>query len=89
MMPAVLLSQILERLPGELLRGGRIAGLLQKYSASLIEEGNHISVERIEGLTKPQGVKLVTALLHCLGQRCPHAASLVAQETQQADSRST
>jgi len=46
-------------------------------------------VERIEGLAKPQGVKLVTALLHRLRQRHSHAASLVAQQTQQPDSRST
>jgi len=85
----LLLAQILECLPGQLLRGNWIAGLLQEQRPSLIEEGSHSRVERIEGLAKPQRVKLVTALLHCLRQRRPHAASLVAQQTQQADSCST
>src|SRR5262249_21636806 len=76
-------------LPGELLRGNRIAGLLQERCPSLLEEGIHSRVERIEGLAKPQGVKLVTALLHCLRQRRPHAASLVAQQTQQTNRRPT
>jgi hypothetical protein len=46
----LLLAQILQCLPGELLRGNGIAGLLQECSPSLIEEGNHSRVERIEGL---------------------------------------
>ena len=66
-------------LPGELLRSNRIAGLLQKHSPSLLEEGNHSLVERIEGLAKPQGVKLVTAFLQRLRHGRPDAASLVAQ----------
>src|SRR5262249_51667999 len=85
----LLLAQILECSPGELLRSNRIAGLLQKHSSSLLQEGTNSGVERIEELAKPQGVKLVTALLHRLRQRRPHAASLVAQQTQQANSRST
>ena len=59
-----------------------------KFSVPL-EEGTDSRVERIEGLAKPQGVKLVTALLHRLRQRRSQAASLVAQQTQQPDSRST
>src|SRR5262249_44187411 len=66
-----------------------MGGWLQEHSPSLLEEGSHSRVERIEELAKAQGVKLVTALLHCLRQRRAHAASLVAQQTQQADSRST
>jgi hypothetical protein len=34
-----LLAQVCERLQGQLLRGGRIAGLLQERSGSLIKEG--------------------------------------------------
>src|SRR5215471_5164309 len=60
----LLLAQILECLPGELLRSNRIAGLLQEHSPSLLEERSYSRVERIEGLAEPQGVKLVTALLH-------------------------
>src|SRR5262249_467301 len=74
---------------GQLLRGSWIAGLLQELRPRLIEEGIHRRVERIEGLAKAQGVKLVTALLHCLRHRRPHAAAFVAQQTQQANSRST
>src|SRR5262245_12501143 len=84
----LLLAQILECLPGELLRSNRIAGLLQEHSPSLLEERSYSRVERIEGLAEPQGVKLVTALLQRLRHGRPDAASLVAQQTQQADSRS-
>src|SRR5262249_774955 len=60
----LLLAQILDRLQGQLLRGNWIAGLLQEHSPSLLEERSYSRVERIEGLAKPQDVKLVTALLH-------------------------
>src|SRR5262249_41211573 len=85
----LLLTQILERLQGQLLRSNRIAGLLQEPSPRLLEEGNYSLVERIEGLAKPQGVKLVTAFLQRLRHGRPDAASLVAQQTQQANGRST
>src|SRR5262249_60086754 len=85
----LLLAQILERLQGQLLCGNRIAGLLQERCPSLIEEGTRSRVERIERLAEPQRVKLVTALLHRLRQRRPRAPSLVAQQTQQANRRST
>src|SRR6516162_4851834 len=58
----LLLAQILERLPGQLLRSHRIAGLLQEHSSRLLEEGTNSRVERIEGLAKPQNVKLITPL---------------------------
>ena len=35
----LLLAQVFERLQGQLLRGDRIAGLLQERRRSLIEEG--------------------------------------------------
>src|SRR5262249_53277859 len=63
--------------------------LLQEHSPRLLEEGNYSLVERIEGLAKPQGVKLVTAFLQRLRHGRPDAASLVAQQTQQANGRST
>src|SRR5262249_22583682 len=37
----LLLAQILECSPGELLRSNRIAGLLQKHSSSLLQEGTN------------------------------------------------
>src|SRR6516164_3636121 len=46
----LLLAQILECLPGELLRSNRIGCLLQEYSPSLLEEGTYSRVERIEEL---------------------------------------
>jgi hypothetical protein len=41
-------------LPGPLLRGNWIAGLLYEHSPSLLQEGNHGGVESIEGLAKSQ-----------------------------------
>src|SRR5208282_5269857 len=58
----LLLAQILERLPGQLLRGNRIAGLLQERSPRLLEERSHSRVEGIEGFAKPQDVKLIAPL---------------------------
>jgi hypothetical protein len=81
----LLLAQILECLPGQLLRSHRIAGLLQERSPSLLEERSYGRIERIEGLAKPQGVKLITPLLDGLGQRRPDTAPLIAQEAQQAN----
>src|SRR5262249_51780970 len=45
----LLLAQILQCLPGQLLRGNGIAGLLQELRPRLIEEGVHRRVEGIEG----------------------------------------
>src|SRR4029077_5745627 len=84
----LLLAQILECLPGQLLGGNRIPALLQEHSSSLLEERSHSRVERIEGLAKPQDVKLVTALLQRLRHGHPDAAAFVATQTEQADSRS-
>jgi hypothetical protein len=53
----LLLAQILECLPGQLLRGNWIARLLQERCPRLLQEGNHSRVESIEGFAKPQGVK--------------------------------
>jgi hypothetical protein len=64
----LLMAQIFERLQSQLLRSHRIAGLLQERVPSLLKEGSHSRVERIEGLAKPQGVKLITPLLEGLGQ---------------------
>src|SRR5271165_1756722 len=62
----LLLAQILECLPGQLLRSQRIADLLQVHSPSLLEERSHRCIESIEGLAKPQGVKLIPPLLEGL-----------------------
>ena len=78
----LLLAQVFELLPSQLLRRGRIAGLLKEERLSPREEGTGGRVERIEILAKPQDVKLITPLLEGLGQRHPDAAPLVAQETQ-------
>ena len=74
----LLLAQILKRLPRQLLRSNRIAALLQERSLGLPEEGGHRRIEGINGLAKPQDVKLIPALLEGLGQRHPNAAPLVA-----------
>src|SRR5271166_14780 len=83
----LLLAQVCERLQGQLLRGSRIAGLLQERSGSLIKEGTRSRVEGIEPFAKTEAVELITALLNRLSQRGPYAAALVAQEAQQADRR--
>src|ERR1700733_5941486 len=62
----LLLAQVCERLQGQLLRGDRIAGLLQERSGSLIKEGTCSRVEGIEPFAKTEAVELVTALLHRL-----------------------
>jgi hypothetical protein len=64
-------------------------GLLEETRLSLPKERIYSRIKGIEVRAQPQGVKLVTALLHRLRQRRPHAASLVALQTQQANSRST
>ena len=78
----LLLAQVFELLPSQLLQRGRIGGLLQEERLSLREEGSGGRVEGIEILAKPQRVELITPLLEGLSQRHPDAASLVAQETQ-------
>src|SRR5271166_360037 len=74
----LLLAQVFELLPSQLLRRGRIAGLLKEERLSPREERSRSRVERIEGLAKSQDVKLITPLLDGLGQRHPDAAPLVA-----------
>lgn len=58
----LLLVQVFELPPGELLRGDRIAGLLKEERLSPREEGIDGRVERIEGLAKSKDVKLITPL---------------------------
>ena len=84
-----LLAHIFELLPSQLLQRDRIGGLLQEKRPSLREKGFGGRVEGVEILAKPQRVELITPLLKGLGQRCPDAASFVAQEAQQADRGST
>src|SRR5271166_4716670 len=62
----LLLAQVFELLPSELLRRGRIAGLLKEERLSLREERSQGRVERIERLAKPQVVKLIVPLLEGL-----------------------
>jgi hypothetical protein len=83
----LLLAQVCERLQGQLLRGDRIAGLLQERPGSLMKEGARSQIEGIEPFAKTQAVELVTALLNGLRHRGSHATTLVAQEAQQADRR--
>src|SRR5262249_57649260 len=52
------------------------------------EEGVYCWVEGTEILAKPQAMELQAALLHRLRHRRADAAALVAQQTEQADSRS-
>jgi hypothetical protein len=84
----LLLTQVLECLQSELLRSHGIAGLLKELPLSLIEEGICSRIEGIERFNQPETVELVAALLKCLRQRRTYAASLVAQQAQQTDSRS-
>jgi hypothetical protein len=84
-----LLAHIFELLPSQLLQRDRIGGLLQEKRPSLREKGFGGRVEGVEILAKPQRVELITPLLKGLGQRCPDAAALVAQEAQQANGGST
>src|SRR6185312_4415741 len=81
----LLLAQMLELPPCELLRRGGIAGLMQERRPSPAEEGSRGRIERIEGLAKPERVKLIAPLVEGLSPRGPDAAPLVAQETEQAD----
>jgi hypothetical protein len=78
----LLLTQIFEFLPSELLRRDRIGGLLKEERPCVREEGIRGRVEGIEILAETQRVELITPLLEGLGQRRPDAASLVAQKTQ-------
>jgi hypothetical protein len=57
----LLLAQVGERLQRQLLRGDRIAGLLQERSGSLIKEGTRSRIEGIEPFAKAEAMELVTA----------------------------
>jgi hypothetical protein len=46
----LLVAQILQRLPRQLLRGNRISGLLQEARLRLLKKGLHGRIKRIEGL---------------------------------------
>jgi hypothetical protein len=63
------MAQILELPPSELLRRGRIAGLLKEERLGLRDEGIGGRVEGIKILAKSKDVKLITPLLEGLGQR--------------------
>ena len=54
----LLLTQIVEGLQGELLRGDRIAGLFKEHRACLVNERLYGRVKGVEILTKPKTVEL-------------------------------
>src|SRR6516162_3630386 len=85
----LLLTQVFEFLPSELLRRDWIGGLLKEERLCVREEGIGCRVEGIEVLAKTQSMELVTPLLGGLRQRGPDTPSLVAQKAQQADGCST
>ena len=74
----LLLAQIIQGLQRHLVRGDRIAGLLEKARLDLREVGVHGRIERIEIFPKPQAVELVAAFLDGLSDRGADAAALVA-----------
>jgi hypothetical protein len=76
----LLVARILQRLPRQLLWGGRISGLLQKTRLRLLEERLRSRIERIEGLAQRQRMTLLAPLLHGLRQRRADAAAFVAQQ---------
>src|SRR4051794_7906252 len=78
----LLLAQVREFLPGELLSRDRIGGLLEEEFPSLPDEGLRGRVEGVEILAKAQAVELVTPLIEGLGCRGSDAAALVAQKAQ-------
>ena len=63
------MAQILELPPSELLRRGRIAGLLKEERLGLRDEGIGGRIEGIKIIAKSKDVKLITPLLEGLGQR--------------------
>src|SRR6516162_2995341 len=85
----LLLTQVFEFLPSELLRRDWIGGLLEEERPCVREEGIGCRVEGIEILAETQRVELITPLLEGLSQRRPDAASFIAQKAQQANGGST
>ena len=81
----LLLTEIVQRLEGHLLRPGRIARLLQEVGLTLTEEGLHVRVQRAEVLAHAGQVELLAPLLDDLVDRHAHAAPLVAEQGEQAD----
>src|SRR6516165_3080317 len=67
----LLLTQIVECLQGQLLRGDRIARLLKEHRTCSVGERLHRRIEGVEILTKPKVVELLTVLMQGLAQRCP------------------
>jgi hypothetical protein len=65
---SLLLAQTLQSLPGELLRQGRIAGLLEEKCLGLFGEGMHGRIKGIEILPKAKGVELLAVILQRLAQ---------------------
>ena len=63
------MAQILELLPSELLRRGRIAGLLKEERLGLRDERIGGRIEGIKIIAKSKDVKLITPLFEGLGQR--------------------
>ena len=78
----LLATQIRGCLQGQLLRGNRVARLLQERPGSVIKEGTRSCIERIKIFAEPQAMELLTTLLQRLSQRGPYAAPFVAQEAQ-------
>ena len=76
----LLLTQVFEFLPSELLCRDWIGGLLKEERLCVREEGIGCRVEGIEVLAETQRVELITPLLEGLSQRRPDAASLVCEE---------
>ena len=81
----LLLTQVFEFLPSELLSRDRICGLLKEKRPRVREEGIGGRIEGIEVLAETQRVELITPLYKGLRQRGPDAAALVAQKAQQAN----
>ena len=71
----LLLAEVRERLPGHLLRRGRVAGLLEEERPGLLGEGIHGRVEGVEELAHARRVELLAPLLRWSGpstcRRCP------------------
>src|SRR5271170_1970276 len=85
----LLLAQVFEFLPRQLLRRQGIPGQLEEELLALREKGIRRRIEGIEIFAETQGVELIAPLLEGLRQRHPDAAALVAQQAQQAHGGAT
>jgi hypothetical protein len=74
----LLVAQILQRLPCQLLRGNRISGLLEETRLRLLKERLRSRIERIEGLAQPQRMELLPSFLQrlCCARASPQPHQL-------------